>query len=150
MRSTISRSARARAWLVATALVAVSLLQGCMLFSKPPADLDYSRTRTSEAGRYRATIKPEGDSIPTGKLQRWTLHLETATGSAVDVCDVTVDGGMPQHGHGLPTKPQVKQLAESGDYLVEGMKFNMGGWWVVKFRVDATAGNDSLVFNLKL
>ena len=45
MRSTISRSARARAWLVATALVAVSLLQGCMLFSKPPADLDYSRTR---------------------------------------------------------------------------------------------------------
>ena len=30
------------------------------------------------------------------------------------------------------------------------MKFNMGGWWVVKFRVDAAAGNDSLVFNLKL
>jgi hypothetical protein len=30
------------------------------------------------------------------------------------------------------------------------MKFNMGGWWVVKFGVDAAAGRDSVVFNLKL
>jgi hypothetical protein len=150
MRSTVSRSAHGRAWLVAAAVVAVSLLQGCMLFSKPPADLDYSRTRTSEAGRYRATIKPEGDSIPTGKLQRWTLHLETTTGSAVDVCDVTVDGGMPQHGHGLPTKPRVTRHLGNGDHLVEGMKFNMGGWWVVKFRVASATGADSVVFNLSL
>jgi hypothetical protein len=150
MRSTISRSARTRAWLVAAAVVATSLLTGCMLFAKPPADLDYSRTRTSEAHRYRATIRPDGDSIPKGKLQRWTLHLETADGSAVDVCDVTVDGGMPQHGHGLPTKPRVTRHLGNGDHLVEGMKFNMGGWWVVKFRVAAEAGRDSVVFNVKL
>jgi hypothetical protein len=30
------------------------------------------------------------------------------------------------------------------------MKFNMGGWWVVKFRVAAVAGRDSVVFNLSL
>ena len=107
MRSTTSRSTRARAFLVAAAVVAVSLLEGCMLFAKPPADLDYSRTRQSEAGRYRATIRPQGDSIPKGKLQRWTLHLETPTGVAVDSAKVTVDGGMPQHGHGLPTRPRM-------------------------------------------
>lgn len=150
MRSTVSRSTRARAWLVAAALVAVSLLQGCMLFSKPPADLDYSRTRASESGRYRATIKPEGDSIPTGKLQRWTLHLETVGGVAIDSVKIAVDGGMPQHGHGLPTKPRVTRDLGNGDHLVEGMKFNMGGWWVVKFRVNAAPGADSLVFNLSL
>ena len=38
----------------------------------------------------------------------------------------------------------------NGDHLVEGMKFNMGGWWVVKFRVSGEAGTDSLVFNVKL
>jgi hypothetical protein len=151
MRSTLSRSARARVFLVSAAVVAVSLLQGCMLFAKPPADLDYSRTRTSEAGRYKATIKPEGDTIPKGKLQRWTLHLETANGAPVDACTITVDGGMPQHGHGLPTKPRVTRPLGNGDHLVEGMKFNMGGWWVVKFRVaSATAGADSVVFNVKL
>ena len=151
MRSTLSRSTRARTFLVSAAVVAVSLLQGCMLFSKPPADLDYSRTRTSEAGRYKATIKPDGDTIPKGKLQRWTLHLETANGAPVDACTITVDGGMPQHGHGLPTKPRVTRPLGNGDHLVEGMKFNMGGWWVVKFRVaSATAGADSVVFNVKL
>jgi hypothetical protein len=151
MRSTISRSARARVFLVSVAVVAISLLQGCMLFAKPPADLDYSRTRTSEAGRYKATIKPDGDTIPKGKLQRWTLHLETVNGAPVDVCTITVDGGMPQHGHGLPTKPRVTRRLGNGDHLVEGMKFNMGGWWVVKFRVaSATAGADSVVFNVKL
>ena len=151
MRPIAARSTRARAWLVAGAVLANSLLTGCMLFAKPPADLDYSRTRTSEAGRYKATIKPDGDSIPKGRLQRWTLHLETAAGAAVDSAKVTVDGGMPQHGHGLPTKPRVTRALGNGDHLVEGMKFNMGGWWVVKFRVaSAAAGTDSVVFNVRL
>ena len=130
--------------------VATLLFSGCMMFSAPPADLDYSRTRLSEAGHYRATIRPQGDSIPKGKLQRWTLHLETSTGTPIDSAKVTVDGGMPQHGHGLPTQPQVTRVLGNGDHLVEGMKFNMGGWWVVKFGVSSSAGNDSLVFNLSL
>jgi hypothetical protein len=132
-------------------IVAVTLsLQGCMLFAKPPANLDYSRTRASEGGLYRATIRPKGDSIPKGKLQSWTLHIETSASAPVDSAVVAVDGGMPQHGHGLPTKPRVTRALGNGDHLVEGMKFNMGGWWVVKFDVRAAAGRDSLVFNLKL
>ena len=129
---------------------AAALLSGCMLFSRAPADLDYARTRTSERGIYRATIRPQGDTIPQGKLQRWTLHLETAAGSPVDSAAVAVDGGMPQHGHGLPTKPRVTRVLGNGDHLVEGLKFNMGGWWVVKFRVSAAPGADSVVFNVKL
>ena len=129
---------------------ALMLLAGCMHMTAKPKDLDYSRTRTSEAGLYRGTIRPQGDSVPTGRLQTWTLHLETVSGSPLDAAAVSVDGGMPQHGHGLPTKPQVTRKLGNGDHLVEGMKFNMGGWWVVKFHVDAPAGRDSVVFNLSL
>jgi YtkA-like len=152
MRSLVSTSARSLARIAASLLVLVAAgsLTGCMLFMKPPKDLDYSRTRTSEAGHYRATIHPQGDSIPQGRLHRWTLHLETATGTPVDSATLVVDGGMPQHGHGLPTKPRVTRDLGNGDHLVEGMKFNMGGWWVVKFQVAAAEGRDSLVFNLKL
>jgi hypothetical protein len=132
------------------AAAVVALLTGCMLFAQPPKELDYSRARRSEGGLYRATIQPQGDSIPKGRLHRWTLHLETADGTPVDAAQLAVDGGMPQHGHGLPTKPQVTRHLGQGDHMVEGMKFNMGGWWVVKFRVSSTAGNDSLVFNLKI
>jgi hypothetical protein len=121
-----------------------------MMFAGAPNGLDYARTRPREGGLYRATIHPQGDSIPQGRLQRWTLHLETVNGAPVDSAAVAVDGGMPQHGHGLPTKPRVTRALGNGDHLVEGMKFNMGGWWVVKFRVDATPGKDSVVFNVKL
>ena len=140
--------------LLAVKLIAVSailaLLAGCTASAQAPKDLDYSRTRSSERGVYRGTIRPAGDSIPQGKLQSWMLHLETASGTSVDSVNVVVDGGMPQHGHGLPTKPQVTRAFGNGDHLVEGMKFNMGGWWVVKFHVSSAAGNDSLVFNLSL
>jgi hypothetical protein len=145
MRSVVRSIAAA-----STTVAALGLLTGCMLFARPPKDLDYSRTRTSEGGAYRGTIRPQGDTILQGRLHRWTLHLETADGAPVDSAAVVVDGGMPQHGHGLPTKPRVTRHAGNGDHVVEGMKFNMGGWWVVKFRVSAVAGPDSLVFNLKI
>ena len=135
---------------VAVVSAAFAFTTGCMHFARPAKDLDYSRTRPSEGGAYRATIQPQGDTIPKGKLHRWTLHLETASGQPVDGAQIAVDGGMPQHGHGLPTKPRVTRSLGAGDYAVEGMKFNMGGWWVVKFRVAADAGRDSVVFNLKL
>ena len=132
------------------AIAAAALLTGCMHFAKAPRDLDYSRTRLSARGLYRATIRPQDDSIPQGRLHRWTLHLETAEGAAVDSAAVAIDGGMPQHGHGLPTRPRVTRDLGNGDHLVDGMKFNMGGWWVVKFRVAAPAGTDSVTFNLDL
>jgi hypothetical protein len=146
----LSRASLRNATRAAIALAVLFAVSACMMFAKPPKDLDYSRTRTSAGGLYRATIKPQGDSIPQGKLHRWVLHLETASGAPVDACEITVDGGMPQHGHGLPTKPRVTRDLGNGDHLVDGMKFNMGGWWVVKFRVASTSGTDSLVFNLKL
>jgi hypothetical protein len=145
----IARIAR-RALRAATVAAALVLVTGCMVFVRPPNDLAFARTRASAGGAYRATILPQGDTIPKGKLHRWTLHLETAAGQPVEGAQIAIDGGMPQHGHGLPTKPRVTRPLGPGDYAVEGMKFNMGGWWVVKFRVAADAGRDSVVFNIRL
>jgi hypothetical protein len=143
-------SIRAAAARALVALGSAALLTGCMHTASAPPNRDYSRTRTSEQGLYRAAIKPDGDTIPQGKLQKWTLHLDAASGAPVSAARVSIDGGMPQHGHGLPTRPRVTRELGNGDYLVEGMKFNMGGWWVVKFHVASQAGSDSLVFNLNL
>ncbi len=142
-----STSAITRATLAGLAILTTT---SCMMFMRAPSDLDYGRTRASEGGKYRATIIPAGDTVARGKLHSWTLHLETVTGAPVDSATVSVDGGMPQHGHGLPTKPIVTKHLGQGNHLVEGMKFNMGGWWVVKFRVGGAVAPDSIVFNLKL
>lgn len=133
------------------AAAAALSITGCMLFMREaPRDLDYSRTRLSSRGVYRGTIQPVGDSIRVGRLHSWRLRLETAEGTPVDSATIVVDGGMPQHGHGLPTKPRVTKHVGNGEHVVDGMKFNMGGWWVVKFRVASALGDDSVTFNLQL
>ena len=63
-------------------------------------------------------------------MHQWTLHVERADGTPVDDATITVDGDMPQHGHGMPTQPQVTENLGNGDYLVDGLKFQMGGWWL--------------------
>ena len=132
------------------AAAAALSVTGCMMFMKPPKDLDYSRTQLSGRGLYRGSFEPVGDTIRVGRLHSWRLRLQTAEGVPVDTAAITVDGGMPQHGHGLPTKPRVTKHFGNGEHMVDGMKFNMGGWWVVKFRVAGASGPDSVTFNLKL
>jgi hypothetical protein len=115
-----------------------------------PAEAEFGfGPRTSGSGAYRATLDPV-QPIRMGRMQTMRLQLSNGSGQPLDGATVTVDGGMPQHGHGLPTSPRVTRNAGGGVYEVEGMKFNMGGWWVVKFRIDSAAGTDSVVFNLDL
>lgn len=111
---------------------------------------DLSPQRMSENGLYRATILPQTDPVPLNKLHTWTLHVETPDSTTVDVATIAVDGGMPEHGHGLPTKPRVTQALGGGDFLVEGMKFQMPGWWVVEFAISSPRGTDTVTFNLML
>ena len=132
---------------VAGALMLATALHATMA---APSDLDLSRNRVSDGGAYRISFAPEGDSIRVGRMHSWRLHVETVEGAAVDSAAIAVDGGMPQHGHGLPTKPRVTQSLGGGDYLVSGMKFNMGGWWIVTFKVQSAGAADSVTFNLKL
>ena len=54
---------------------------------------------------------------------------------------------MPQHGHGLPTRPQVTREVAEGTYLMEGMKFSMTGWWEIKLAIQSAEGADAAVFN---
>ena len=133
--------------ILAGALAVATALHATMA---APSDLDLSRTRVTAGGGYRMSFTPEGDSIRVGRMHSWRLHVETVDGAPVDSAAIAVDGGMPQHGHGLPTQPRVTQALGGGDYLVSGMKFNMGGWWVVTFRMQAAAAADSVTFNLKL
>lgn len=131
-------------------LVAASTLTACMMFKRPPSEPKaYEPTQSGAAQLYRATFSPP-ESIRVGKLHSWNIQVVDAKGAPVNDATLTVDGGMPQHGHGLPTKPLVTQHLGDGRHLVEGMKFNMGGWWVVRLHIDGAQGSDIVTFNLKL
>ena len=118
--------------------------------SQPPTELDYSTTRTSNEGRFIASFTSALDPIAINQMHSWTLHVETADGAPVENATIQVSGDMPEHRHGMPTQPQVTQNLGGGDYLVEGMRFQMGGWWTVTFEIDANGVQDSVTFNLQL
>ena len=118
--------------------------------SEVPSDLDYSNTRVSENGLFRVSYVSSQDIVPVNQMHQWILHVETADGQPVENATIAVDGDMPEHGHGLPTRPQVTKYLGKGDYLVEGMKFQMGGWWVMDFTITANSHTDAVHFNMKL
>jgi hypothetical protein len=114
------------------------------------SDLNTDTTRTTNNGAFVVSFKSELDPITLGSMHSWILHVETADGQPVEGATILVDGGMPDHGHGLPTSPQVTQDMGSGDYLVEGLRFQMGGWWEVKFNISADGVEDNVTFNIIL
>ena len=85
-----------------------------------------------------------------GKMHSWTVTLQTTVGAPLTQADIAISGGMPQHGHGLPTAPQVTKNFGDGHYLIEGVKFNMRGWWTFEVTIDGVNGRDLVTFNLVL
>jgi hypothetical protein len=118
--------------------------------SDVPEELDTSSTRLSDMGLFQVTYTSSLAPIPINQIHTWTIHVETAEGQPVEQASITVDGGMQQHGHGLPTQPEVTQDLGNGDYTVEGMKFNMPGWWTVTFSITAGGQTDRVTYNLVL
>lgn len=127
-----------------------AIMSRMMGVEAPPDDLDTATTRLSDQGIYNVTYSSSNNPIPINQIHTWTIHVETADGQLVEQADINIDGGMPQHGHGLPTQPQVTENLGNGDYLVDGMKFHMPGWWMVTFHITADGRSDSVNYNLVL
>ena len=121
-----------------------------MIAMAPPTDLDLSRDRMTGKGLYRVSLAPETDPFDRNVLHSWIATVRTADGAPVDAAKIAIGGGMPQHGHGLPTAPQATAALGGGRYRIEGVRFNMSGWWEFKLHVEADAGADDVTFNLDL
>lgn len=137
-------------WSVPVILIAVAGVGVAKMMQPPPADLDLSLAKQTDQGLYTAAVEPGLSPIAVGTMHGWVVSITTPDGTPVETAEITVDGGMPQHGHGLPTEPEVSANLGGGRYQIEGMKFNMPGWWVVNLAVDGPAGPDTVTFNIVL
>jgi hypothetical protein len=129
--------------LAAAAITALGLT-GC---ATRPTNLDLALDKASMTGAYEVALVPPATPPAINKIHSWTVRLSDAAGAPVHGALFTVDGGMPQHGHGLPTKPRVSSELESGTYRLDGMKFSMTGWWVIKLHIQGPEGADTVTFN---
>jgi hypothetical protein len=118
--------------------------------SSRPAGPDVSRTKNTDNGLFVASFLPERGVVRQGELESWLLTLKTKAGTPVEGAAIAISGGMPQHNHGLPTSPQATDYLGDGRYRIEGVKFTMSGWWQLHFAISATAGSDTVLFNVVL
>jgi hypothetical protein len=105
--------------------------------------------RASAQQKYTATLQPR-QPLRLRRLQTVPVLITDAGGRPVEGAAITVDGGMPEHGHGLPTHPRVSRSLGGGVYEIEGVRFSMGGWWELKLAIQSPAGADNVTFNLSL
>jgi hypothetical protein len=143
--------------MLATVALAVSMTactDAMMMFhgtgAKRPAASEFGLgPRTSTEGHYVATLEPASPLRPR-QMQTVRVSLRDTNGRAIDEAQITIDGGMPEHGHGLPTRPRVTRSLGDGLYEIEGVRFNMGGWWEFKLAIAGSRGVDTVTFNLDL
>lgn len=117
---------------------------------EPPAESEFGLgPRVTRGGTYSVTLEPVAP-LAKRKLQKVRVRVLDGSGQPVDGATIAVDGGMPQHGHGLPTRPRMTQRLGEGLYEIDGVRFNMAGWWEFQLAISAGAVTDTVTFNLSL
>ncbi|MBL0373490.1 FixH family protein [Rhizobium sp. KVB221] len=140
-----------RAILFGMPAVFVATTTAAGLFSRSvPKKLDLALKKQTLAGLYSASIKPEHEPVVVGRMHAWVLTLADSSGKPIKKAAIGIKGGMPQHGHGLPTAPTVTRSFGDGRFLIEGIKFNMQGWWTINLSIDGSPGVDTVTFNIVL
>jgi hypothetical protein len=117
--------------------------------ARPPATEFGTGPRASASRQFTATLHSDQPLRPR-RMQTVRVAITDAAGTPVDDATIQIDGGMPQHGHGLPTRPRVTRALGNGLYEIEGVRFNMGGWWEFTLAINAPSGSDIVTFNLAL
>lgn len=105
---------------------------------------------TSKRGLFVVTYQSDLTPLQINQLHAWVLHVEDAQGRAVTGAEIQVDGGMPEHDHGLATKPRVTKELGNGDYRLDGLRFHMSGYWELELTIAANGKTDSVLLKVTL
>ena len=113
----------------------------------PPAN---AITEASDRGNFMVHLWPRDGAIPVRRLHEWGLRVTGRDGGPVRATYLNIDGGMPQHGHGLITQPEITAEDADGNHIIEGMKFHMGGEWTLRIEVVAGDLSDFATFRIQV
>jgi len=90
------------------------------------------------------------EAVRINEMHSWILHVETENGEPVEGATIEVDGGMPEHDHGLPTKPRITKELGGGDYRLDGLRFHMRGYWEIVITISTDDGLSKVTLPLQL
>jgi hypothetical protein len=128
---------------LATAVAFMTVIAGWTTVRNGDASaLTFSRLTNipSHNGVYRASMTASANN-------QWTIEIQDASGTRIPSASLALESWMPDDERVVAVHPRVSELAE-GRYRVDGLRLDRPGWWNVKLAISATAGTDSLAFNL--
>lgn len=111
----------------------------------------FELSSASKNQHFVVTVSTEDQTQPpVGRFHTWLVTITDAQSRPVYPAVVSIGGGMPSHGHGLPTQPQITKYLGQGIYRLEGVKFNMSGAWAIKFRIATQQLQDTVEFDFNV
>jgi hypothetical protein len=104
----------------------------------------------SESGRYALRLALEPSRPAAGALFAVvTTVRDVLTDELIDGARLEVDATMPEHGHGMMTRP-VHEALGGGRYRSEGLKLHMPGRWELVARLQLEERVDELRLPVRL
>jgi hypothetical protein len=95
-------------------------------------------------------IYSELSPLSINTMHSWHIRVLDRDDQILELEELNVFGGMPEHDHGLPTQPQVTRRLDNGDYLLEGVRFHMQGHWELQVEFQYAGADDTAIIDFEL
>ena len=90
------------------------------------------------------------DPLRINTMHSWQIRVIDSESKPVTMASVSIEGGMPEHDHGLPTQPKVTSEISPGTYLLQGVRFHMPGRWEIKFTISRESQQELGIASIQL
>jgi hypothetical protein len=134
--------------LLGIALIACSMF-ACSSNNKAASSIEPERLQT-QIGSWLVEWQPNPNPIPLNEPFSLIVSINPALpdGPSVQDIQLSVDGRMPHHRHGMNRTPEITQR-KPGEFQVDNMLFHMPGRWELYFDIShrgTTERAQSVVF----
>ncbi len=99
---------------------------------------------------FKIEIYSELSPLSINTIHSWHIRVLDRDGEIIELEELNVFGGMPEHDHGLPTQPQVTKRLDNGDYLLEGVRFHMQGLCELQIEFQYAGVDDTTIIDFDL
>ena len=99
---------------------------------------------------FKIEIYSELSPLSINTIHSWHIRVLDRDDEILELEELNVFGGMPEHDHGLPTQPEVTMRLDNGDYLLEGLRFHMHGHWELQVEFQYAGADDTAIIDFEL
>ena len=99
---------------------------------------------------FKIEIYSELSPLSINTIHSWHIRVLDRDDEILELEELNVFGGMPEHDHGLPTQPEVTMRLDNGDYLLEGVRFHMQGHWELQIEFQYAGVDDTAIIDFEL